>query len=481
MKRLFSTMVASAAAVALALFVAQPATQAQSGRGDHWVGAWATAVVTRPQGPQAGGGFGGAAAAPQCFGRPPQVEQVESRTTSAATPTTTAPANQPNAGGPPQAGPGGGGRGQGGGGGRGPAAAPLNFTDQTLRQIVHTSLGGDRVRVVVSNAFGTSPLAVGAAHLALREKDAAIVAKSDRVMTFGGSPTVNVPAGSVVVSDPISLTVPVFADLAIDLYLPGDTTASTSPLTTHGGALQTSYVSTTGNHAGEAELPVMTTTTAWFFLARVEVAASEQVGAVVTFGDSITDGTRSTPNMNSRWPDLLAKRLQAAKINMGVLNQGIAGNRVLGDGAGVSALARFDRDVIAQAGATHVIVLESINDIGLARDNPCPSEADLIAAHKQLIERAHARGLKIYGATLTPFEGAAYWTKEGEAKRQAVNEWIRTGKAYDGVVDFDAAVRDPSAPTRIQQQYNPGDNLHMNDAGYQAMANIIDLGLFKKK
>jgi len=154
---------------------------------------------------------------------------------------------------------------------------------------------------------------------------------------------------------------------------------------------------------------------------------------------------------------------------------------VLGDGAGVSALARFDRDVIAQAGATHVIVLESINDIGLARDNPCPSEADLIAAHKQLIERAHARGLKIYGATLTPFEGAAYWTKEGEAKRQAINEWIRTGKAYDGVVDFDAAVRDPSAPTRIQQQYNPGDNLHMNDAGYQAMANIIDLGLFKKK
>jgi lysophospholipase L1-like esterase len=485
MKRLLSTMVASAA-VALSLLVAQTATPAQNGRGDHWVGAWATAVVTRPQGPQAGGGFGAATAAPQCFGRPPQVEQVGSSTTSATTtttttPPTTAPTNQPAAGGPAQAGPGGGGRGPGGGGGRGPAPAPLNFTDQTLRQIVHTSLGGDRVRVVVSNAFGTAPLAVGAAHVALREKDAAIVAKSDRVMTFGGSPMVNVPAGSVVVSDPISLTVPAFADLAIDLYLPGDTTASTSPLTTHGGALQTSYVSTTGNHAGETDLPVMTTTASWFFLARVEVAAPEQVGAVVTFGDSITDGTRSTPNMNSRWPDLLAKRLQMAKINMGVLNQGIAGNRVLGDGAGVSALARFDRDVIAQAGATHVIVLESINDIGLARANPCPSADDLIAAHKQLIERAHARGLKIYGATLTPFEGAAYWTKEGEAKRQAINEWIRSGKAYDGVVDFDAAVRDPNAPTKIQPQFNPGDNLHMNDAGYQAMANIIDLGLFKKK
>jgi lysophospholipase L1-like esterase len=490
MKRVFSAITVSAA-IALYIFVAQPAPQAQSDRGDrrgdrrgerreeHWVGAWATAVVTRPQGPQAGGGFGAAAPA-QCFGQAPQV-QASSSTTTATTTTTAAPLNQPPAGGPPQAGPGGGGRGQRGGGGRGPAPAPLNFNDQTLRQIVHTSLGGDRVRIVVSNAFGTSPLAVGAAHVALREKDAAIVAKSDRVMMFGGSPTVNVPAGAIVVSDPIGLTVPAFADLAIDLYLPGDTTASTSPLTTHAGALQTSYVSTTGNHAGEADLPVMTTTAAWFFLARVEVAAPEQVGAVVTFGDSITDGTRSTLNMNSRWPDLFAKRLQAAKINMGVLNQGIAGNRVLGDGAGVSALARFDRDVIAQTGATHVIVLESINDIGLARDTPCPSAADLIAAHRQLIERAHAHGLKMYGATLTPFEGAAYWTKEGEAKRQALNEWIRTGKAYDGVVDFDAAVRDPNAPTRIQQQYNPGDNLHMNDAGYQAMANIIELGLFKKR
>ena len=475
MKRIFSMMAASAA-VAFSLFVIQPAPQAQS-RGEHWVGAWATAVVTRPQGPQAGGGFGAPAPAPQCFGQAPSTPAATATAPTTASPPT---ANQPPAGGPPQAGPGGGGRGQGGGGGRG-QAAPINFNDQTLRQIVHTSLGGDRVRVVVSNAFGTSPLAVGAAHVALREKDAAIVAKSDRVLAFGGSPSVNVPAGSVVVSDPVSLSVPAFADLAVDLYLPGDTAASTSPLTTHAGALQTSYVSMTGNHAGAADLPVMTTTAAWFFLARVEVAASDQVGAVVTFGDSITDGTRSTANANSRWPDLFAKRLQAQKINMGVLNQGIAGNRVLGDGAGVSALARFDRDVIAQAGATHVIVLESINDIGIARDNPCPSAADLSAVHRQLIERAHAHGLKIFGATLTPFEGAAYWTKEGEAKRQAVNEWIRTGKAYDGVVDFDAAVRDPSTPTKIQQQFNPGDNLHMNDAGYQAMANIIDLTLFKRR
>jgi lysophospholipase L1-like esterase len=314
--------------------------------------------------------------------------------------------------------------------------------------------------------------------VALREKDAAIVKASDRVVMFGGSPTVNIPPGAAVVSDPVSLTLPAFAELAVDLYLPGDTAQST--LTLHNGALQTNYVSVTGNHAGEADFPGATTLNAWFFLARVEVAAPEQVGAVVTFGDSITDGTRSTVNTNNRWPDLFAKRLAAQNIKLAVLNQGIAGNRVLADGAGVSALARFDRDVLAQAGASHVIVLESINDIGIGRDGACPSAADLIAGHKQLIERAHARGLKIFGATLTPFEGAAYWTREGEVKRQAVNDWIRNGKAYDGVVDFDAAVRDPNAPTKIQSQFNPGDNLHMNDAGYQAMANAVNLALFKK-
>ena len=169
----------------------------------------------------------------------------------------------------------------------------------------------------------------------------------------------------------------------------------------------------------------------------------------------------------------------AENIKMGVLNEGIAGNRVLGDGAGVSALARFDRDVLVQTGVTHVIVLESINDIGIARDSPCPSAADLIAGQQQLIERAHARGLKIYGATLTPFEGAAYWTAEGEAKRKAFNEWIRTGKAYDGVIDFDAAVRDPNAPTKVLPAFNPGDNLHMNDAGYEAMAKAVSLALFR--
>jgi lysophospholipase L1-like esterase len=240
-------------------------------------------------------------------------------------------------------------------------------------------------------------------------------------------------------------------------------------------------VSTDGNHAGAAEFPVARTTQSWFFLARVEVSAPASVGAVVTFGDSITDGTRSTPDTNSRWPDVLARRLAAGNVKMAVLNEGIAGNRVLCDGAGVSALARFDRDVLVQPGVTHVVVLESINDIGNGRSNPWPSTADLIVAHRQLIDRAHAHGLKIFGATLTPYEGAAYATAEGEAKRQALNDWIRTSKVYDGVVDFDAAVRDAESPTRIQPQFNPGDNLHMTDAGYKAMADAIDLSLFARK
>ena len=441
--RKFQAIVVAAAAAAV-LFTADSALRAQ--RADHWVGTWATAVVVRPQGPPAPPATApeGSACAPAAFGPPP-------------------------------------GRGGPAGGGRAgfTPPAPLNFKNQTLRQIVHVSLGGDRLRVVLSNAFGTVPLEVGAAHVALREKDAAIQTTSDRPLTFGGRSSTFIAAGAVAVSDPVTLTVPAAADLAIDLYLPGDTAASTSPLTTHQGALQLNYISADGNHAGEPNFPDAATTQQWFFLARVEVAASEQAGAVVTFGDSITDGTRSTANTNNRWPDELARRLAAQKIPLGVLNEGIAGNRVLCDGAGVSALARFDRDVLVQTGAKYVVVLESINDIGIGRSNAVPSAEDLIAAHRQLIERAHAHGLKIYGATLTPFDGAAYFTAEGEAKRQAVNQFIRTGKAYDGVIDFDAAVRDPAAPSKIQQKFNPGDNLHMNDAGYQAMAAAIDLGLFK--
>jgi lysophospholipase L1-like esterase len=240
-------------------------------------------------------------------------------------------------------------------------------------------------------------------------------------------------------------------------------------------------VSETGNHAGDVTLATVAMVQNWFVLSRVEVVAPESVGGLVAFGDSITDGARSTPNTNSRWPDRLMKRLteEPGAPKLAVMNAGIGGNRVLTDGAGVNALARFDSNALSYPGVTHIIVLEGINDIGQARQNPTPTAQDLIAGHRQLIERAHARGIRIYGATLTPFYGAAYYTEAGEAKRQALNEWIRTGKAYDGVIDFDKATRDPNNPKMFLPAYDSCDHLHPNDAGYKAMADAIDLNLLK--
>ena len=361
-----------------------------------------------------------------------------------------------------------------------PQPAAININNQTLREVVHVSAGGSRTRVVLSNAFGTEPLSVGAAQVALREKDSRIVPGSNRPLTFGGRASVTIPTGAVMFSDAVNLTVPPMSDLAIDLFLPGDLTQTN--LTSHFGANQTNYVSNTGNFAGAAEFPVSSTTPSWVFLGRVEVTAPARVGAVIAFGDSITDGTRSTADTNSRWPDQLAKRLLAKPGNVrGVLNAAIAGNRLLTEANipfGINALARFDRDVLAQTGATHVIVLEGINDIGMARQAPGPSAEDLIAAHEQMVERAHAHGLKIFGATLTPFEGAAYFTPAGEVKRQAFNAWMRSNQLYDGVIDFDAVVRDPQNPTKVLPRYDSGDHLHPNDAGYEAMGNAIDLKLF---
>ena len=369
--------------------------------------------------------------------------------------------------------------------------SPLHFNNQTLRQIVHVTIGGPRLRVVLTNVFGTAPLSIGAARIALRDHDASIVPQSSRPLTFDGSAATTIPAGTIVLSDAVALDVRDFADLAIDLYLPNDTAAMHSPITTHAASWQTNYVSMPGNHAGAASLPVQTTTAyrrgdglptaTWFFLARVEVTAPAATDAVVALGDSITDGTASGIDANNRWPDHLARRLLTGNLRTAVLNAGIGGNRVLGDGNGVSALARFDRDVVAQPGVRHVIVLEGINDIGGARDNPAPGARDLIAAHRQLIERAHEHGLKIYGATLTPFEGANYYTAAGEANRQALNDWIRTGTAYDAVFDFDAAVRDPGHPARTLPQYDAGDHLHLNAAGYKAVADTIDLSMFRPR
>jgi lysophospholipase L1-like esterase len=288
----------------------------------------------------------------------------------------------------------------------------------------------------------------------------------------------------------VNLSIPQMADLAIDLYLPG-TTNTPATVTMHNGAQQTNYISETGNHVGKATLPTAGKIQSWFLLSRVDVVTPDAVGAVVAFGDSITDGFRSTSDTNNRWPDHLARRLSAQGLKMGVLNAGIGGNRVVSEailppgfdtravGAGINALARFEHHVLAQAGVTHVIVMEGINDIGNARQNPTPTAADLIAGHRQLIEQAHVRGLKIYGATLTPFWGAAYYTEVGEAKRQALNEWIRSGKAYDGVIDFDKATRDPSDPKKFLAAYDSCDYLHPSDAGYKAMADAIDLALFR--
>jgi lysophospholipase L1-like esterase len=443
--------------LAVALITAMPAL-AQNRRGEHWVATWATALVARPV--QQGGARG--------QGPAPAVAQAPPPAAAAAPAAPTPPGAAPAA-------PAGGGR----GGGRG-FAPPTTVTNQTIRQIVRTSIGGSRVRVVLSNAFGTVPIEVGAGHVALRDKDAAIVASSAKPLTVSGASTFSILAGATVVSDPIDLTVAPVSDLVVDLYLPGDLGVSPSPVTTHNGASQTNFVSETGNHSGVAALPVGGRSGAWFLLARVEVVAPANTRAVVAFGDSITDGARSTTDTNNRWPDQLARRLAARKgAGVAVLNAGISGNRVLGDGAGVSALARFDRDVLMQTGVTHVVVMEGINDIGVARSNPSPTAADIIAGHQQLIERARARGLKVYGATLTPFEGAAYFTQEGEAKRQAVNRWIRTSGAYDGVIDFDLITRDPAAPTRFLPAYDSGDHLHPGDAGYKAMGDAVDLALFK--
>jgi lysophospholipase L1-like esterase len=351
---------------------------------------------------------------------------------------------------------------------------PITPDNQTLRQIVRTSIGGGRVRVVFANTFGTAPLTIGAASIALHGKDVDVVPSSLRKLTVNGSASFRVPAGAVMLSDPVDLQVPARTELAIDVFVPDNLGNGSSPITMHNGANQTSYV-TAGNHVGESTLPDGAMTRSWFLLSRVEVAAAPRAGAIAAFGDSITDGTRSTPDTNNRWPDHLARRLPS---EFAVINVGIAGNRVLNEGnfnAGINALARFDRDVLAQPGVTHVIVMEGINDIGAAN----AAVDELIAAHKQLVERAHQRGLRIFGATLTPYEGAAYFTPEGETKRTALNRWIRTSGMYDAVIDFEAVVRDPAAPTKIKAEFDSGDHLHPNDAGYKAMGESIDLALFK--
>jgi lysophospholipase L1-like esterase len=370
-------------------------------------------------------------------------------------------------------------------------AAPANpaqassFKDQTVRMIVRSSIGGSRVRVELSNAYGTSALQIGAAHIALHVSGAggAIMPSSDHALTFGGKPSFSIPPGALAVSDPVSLAVPKLSDLAITVFFPADT----GPFTMHSTGLHTTYIMA-GDVTGVAVLGEVPTTRSWYFLSSVDVAAPADTGLIVAFGDSITDGATSTVDANRSWPSILAQRLLAnpATANLAIVNQGISGNRVLREGTATNALARFDRDVISQPGVKWVMLMEGINDIGQGTREGAPPENavtadDLIQGMKQLVDRAHMHGIKAIGCTLTPYAGAGYYSEKGEEIRTAYNRWIRTGGAFDAVADFDKATQDPSNAKQIRPDYNIMDHLHPNDAGYKAMADSVDLSIFTRK
>jgi lysophospholipase L1-like esterase len=359
-------------------------------------------------------------------------------------------------------------------------AAPRPLTslnNQTVRMVLRTSMGGSRLRLQFSNRYGTAPLAFGAAHVALHGEQSGIVNGSDRVLTFGGKPAVTIPAGAIAISDAVDLQIPKLADLAVSVYIPGES----GQLTMHATGLHTTYIAE-GNAAAAPVLSDTKTTQSWYFLSGVDVAAPPAAATVVTFGDSITDGATSTVDTNSSWPSFLAQRLlgNAATAQIAVVNEGISGNRLLHDGAGIAALARFDEDVISQPGVKWVTIMLGINDIGFGMRQPSEavSADDIIGALRQLADRAHLHGIQVIGCTLTPYEGAAYYSDAGEPVRQAVNRWIRTGGAFDHVIDFEAVVRDSSNPKQIRPAFNIRDHLHPNDAGYKAMADSIDLSIF---
>jgi lysophospholipase L1-like esterase len=359
----------------------------------------------------------------------------------------------------------------------------IALDDQTLRQIVRLTLGGDQIRVRLSNTYGDTPVNIEDAQVAVRDNASTTIVASTFPITFAGNTSVSIPPGALVLSDPIPLAVEPLQELAVSLYFPDKLEAAS----VHGMALQTNYISESGDHAAASEFPVAGTTESTAYLTGIDVAATPESSAIVTLGDSITDGFGATSGQYGTWPDALANRLVVAGLPRSVLNEGIGGNRLLTDSAaefgmafGESALSRFDRDVLGQAGVDYLIVYMGINDIGMGMVDPTQarSSAELISALNQIIERAHERGITVIGGTITPYEGAMYYSPEGEATRQEVNAWIRTSGAFDEVVDFDAAVQDPAQPSRILAGYDPGDALHINDAGYAAMAEAINLDWF---
>ena len=462
------------AALTLSIHAAPPAAQ-------HWVGTWAAAPFEQSNAPRQFRAPAGAPAAGP-VGTTPGAPAAPG--TTAVAPAGPAPAATPPA------------TALGAPGGPNPARR-FNFTpppiygssDMTLREIVHVSIGGSRIRVVLTNEFGTEALVIGAAQVAISKGGNAVdlVDGASAGLTFGGRSEVKIPVGAMVVSDPVNLKLPAQADLAISLFVPQQTITT---LSQHGAADQTSYVAD-GNVVGAGSLDTAKETRSWVFLKGVEVEAPAHSSAVVAFGDSITDGAFASNNANARWPDELARRLLADKrtADVAVLNEGIGGNGVLRHITGPSALTRFDRDVLGQSGVKYLVVLEAINDIGAygpqrpgATPPPSgiPTAEDLIFGYKQLIARAHAHGIKVYMATLTPYMGAGYSSAAGEAVRTACNQWIRTQHDADGVIDFDKATQDPAKPDTFLPAYDHGDHLHPNDAGYKAMGDLLDLSLFTK-
>ncbi len=365
---------------------------------------------------------------------------------------------------------------------KGPEASnlPASMADQTVRMVAHVSLGGRRVRVELSNMVNAPPLEIGAAHMAVAKAGGEIAEGTDRVVKFGGSESFTIPPGAVAVSDPVDLDVAPLSDLAVSLYVPHDTGAPAN----HTVGLHTGYISN-GNVAGSRSMPEPTTMFAYAWLAAIDVAASRDAYTVVALGDSITDGFATTRDADMAWPALLAKRMKESKSTQhaAVVNQGISGNQMLRDGAGISALARLDRDVLTRPGVRWVILLEGINDINIRTrpngPNPLTAE-ELIGGYRQIIERCHAQGIRVIGATLTPSEGVPTFSGHGEEIRMEVNRWIRAKGNFDALVDFDAVLRDTQHPARLKTETDSGDHIHPNDAGNQLMADAFDLGVFKQ-
>ncbi|MBI1334433.1 MAG: SGNH/GDSL hydrolase family protein [Armatimonadetes bacterium] len=364
-----------------------------------------------------------------------------------------------------------------------PGNMPPNpgLADSTLRQVVHLSLGSNRFRFHFSNAYGTRPLTLMAVHIAQSAGSGKIDVATDTPLAFGGQPSVTIPPGAEFASDPVKFDAKAITDVMVTIRVQD----ATRTITGHPGARCTSYI-TAGDHVSDASLPDAVPVQHWYYISALDAQAPASSATVAIIGDSITDGRGSTTDENRRWPDFLARRLQADKVahRIAIVNQGIGGNRILNDGLGPSVMARFDRDVIGRAGVKWVVLFEGINDFGTKSSAQGPGRPaqeianDLIAAYSELINRAHDHGIKAIGATITPCGESFYFSPELEAARQSFNKWIRTSGKFDAVFDFDKAIQDPNTPTKLRAEADSGDHLHLSDEGYRLLAESIDIGFF---